>query len=105
MVVIIARIFLDCISRMARNTISMRNLVKTGFGISIGVFLSQMIFIFIGLVFFIPGYIMFTKSSSDKNKSNSSQITGIVLMGLGVVVMGGIGFGFLMDSVGDMFSD
>jgi hypothetical protein len=87
---------------MARNTISMRNLIKTGFGISVGMFLAQMIFILIGMVFFIPGYIMFTKASSDKNKSSGSQIGGIVLMGLGVVIMGGAGFGFLMDSIGDM---
>lgn len=85
---------------MAR-TISMRNLVKTGFGISVGMFLAQMIFLLIGMVFFIPGYLMFVKANKDK-KSSGSQIGGIVLMGLGVVVMGGAGFGILMDSVGDV---
>ena len=85
---------------MARNTISMRNLVKTGFGISVGMFLAQMIFLLIGMVFFIPGYLMFKKS--DKEKSSGSQIGGVVLMGIGVVVMGGAGFGLLMDSVGNM---
>ena len=84
---------------MAR-TLSMRNLVKTGFGISVGMFFAQMIFILIGLVFFIPGYLMFKKA--DKEKSSGSQIGGIVLMGLGVVVMGGAGIGILMNSVGDM---
>jgi hypothetical protein len=87
---------------MARNTISMRSLVKTGFGISVGMFLAQMIFIFIGMIFFIPGYIMFTKSSSDKDKSDGSQTGGIILMGLGVIVMGGAGLGILIDSIGDM---
>jgi len=85
--------------RMAR-TISMRNLVKTGFGISVGMFLAQMIFMLIGMVFFIPGYIMFVKA--DKKKSSGSQIGGIILMGLGVVMMGGAGFGFLVNSIGDM---
>ena len=85
---------------MARNSISMRNLVKTGFGISVGMFLAQMIFLLIGMVFFIPGYLMFKKS--DKEKSSGSQIGGVVLMGIGVVVMGGAGFGLLMDSVGNM---
>jgi len=89
---------------MARNTISMRSLVKTGFGLSVGVFLAQMIFVLLGMLFFIPGLLLFTKGSSEKNKSSSSQITGIVLMGLGVAVMGGLGFGFLVDSVGDMFN-
>ena len=80
----------------------MRNLVKTGFGISVGMFFAQMIFILIGMVFFIPGYLMFIKASSGKEKSEGSKIGGIVLMGLGVVVMGGAGFGILMDSLGDM---
>ena len=87
---------------MARNTISMRSLIKTGFGISIGMFFAQMIFILIGMAFFIPGYIMF-KKASDKNKESGSQLGGVVLMGLGVVIMGGMGFGVLLDSAGDMF--
>ena len=78
----------------------MRNLVKTGFGISVGMFLAQMIIILIGMVFFIPGYLMFKKA--DKEKSDSSKMGGIVLMGLGVVIMGGAGLGILLDSLGDM---
>ena len=80
----------------------MRSLVKTGFGISVGLFLAQMIFILIGMLFFIPGYLLYSKSSDEK-KGSTSQITGIVLMGLGVAVMGGIGFGIFLDSAGDMF--
>jgi hypothetical protein len=88
---------------MARNSISMRNLVKTGFGISVGMFFAQMIFILIGMAFFIPGYMLFSRASSDKEKKPSgSQIGGIILMGLGVIVMGGAGFGVLLDSVGDL---
>jgi hypothetical protein len=87
---------------MARS-ISMRNLVKTGFGISVGMFLAQMIFIVIGIAFFIPGYLMF-KKASDK-KGSGSQVGGMVLMALGVAIMGGLGFGVLLDSAGDMFSD
>ena len=89
-------------SIMARNTISMRSLVKTGFGISVGVLLANMIFVFIGMAFFIPGYILFSRASSEK-KESGSQITGIVLMAIGVVIMGGLGFGLLLDSAGDMF--
>ena len=63
-------------------------------------FLAQMIFILIGMVFFVPGYVLFKKE--DKEKSEGSTIGGIILMGLSVVVMGGAGFGILMDSVGDM---
>jgi len=87
---------------MARNTISMKSLVKTGFGLGIGFSLANIIFILIGMAFFIPGYLMFKKA--DK-KESGSQIGGMVLMGLGVAIMGGLGFGALLDSAGDMFSD
>ena len=87
---------------MAKN--GMRTLIKTGFGISVGFLLARMIFVLIGMAFFIPGYLMFKKSSSDK-KDDGSQIGGMVLMGLGVVIMGGIGFGVLLDSADNMFSD
>jgi len=89
---------------MARNTVSMKSLIKTGFGLGIGLSLANIIFILIGMAFFIPGYLMFKKASSDK-KESSSQIGGLVLMALGVAIMGGLGFGALLDSAGDMFSD
>jgi hypothetical protein len=90
---------------MARNSPTLKSLVKLGFGVGIGVALSRVIFILIGLAFFIPGYIMFSKGSSDKNKSSGSRVGGIVLMGIGMAIMGGLGFGILMDSIGDMSFD
>ena len=87
---------------MARNTVSLKSLIKTGFGLSIGFSLARIIFILIGMAFFIPGYLMFKKA--DK-KESGSQVGGMVLMAVGVAIMGGLGFGFLLDSAGDMFSD
>jgi len=84
---------------MARNSMSMKSLIKTGFGIGIGVSLSQMVFLLIGLAFFIPGYLMYSKKS-DKN-SSGSKTGGIILMVVGVVLMGGIGFGTLLDAITD----
>ena len=81
----------------------MRSLIKTGFGISVGMFLAQMIFMVIGIVFFISGYMLYKNVSNDnEKKSNGFQIGGIILMGLGVIVMGGIGFTYLMEAVNDM---
>ena len=80
---------------------NLKNLVKTGFGLSVGVFAAQMIFIMIGLAFFIPGFMMW-RTESEKFKKDTARETGaIILMALGVIVMGGIGFGFLMDSLSD----
>lgn len=74
-----------------------------GFGIGAGVMFAQILFILVGLAFFIPGFILFTKAKKQGQKGSSDQIGGIVLMVLGVVVMGGLGFGLLLDDIGDMF--
>jgi hypothetical protein len=84
---------------MARNSISMKSLIKAGFGVGIGVSLSQIIFLLIGSAFFIPGYLMYSKKS-DKD-SSGSKTRGIILMVVGVALMGGIGFGTLIDTLGD----
>jgi hypothetical protein len=87
---------------MARS--SMRSLIKTGFGLGLGLFLSQILFVLLGMLFFIPGFLLFRKVPSDKEKGSSSQIGGLVLMGIGVVIMGGAGFGFFIDSLGDIMN-
>ena len=86
---------------MARN--SMRSLIKTGFGLGIGLSLANIIFILIGMAFFLPGYLMF-KKATDK-KDSGTRAAAMALMVIGVVIMGGLGFGALLDSAGDMFSD
>ena len=81
----------------------MRSLIKTGFGLSVGFLLARMIFILIGMAFFLPGFILF-KKATDK-KESGTRAAGMALMVIGVVIMGGLGFGALLDSAGDMFSD
>ena len=84
---------------MARNTVSMKSLIKTGFGLGIGFGLSEIIFVLIGLAFFVPGYLMYSKKS-DKKESGSSTM-GIVLMVIGIAIMGGLGLGSFLDVLGD----
>lgn len=80
---------------------TLKNLVKTGFGLSVGVFMAQMIFIMIGLAFFIPGFMMWN-TEKKKFAKDTTKITGaIILMALGVVIMGGAGLGILMNSLSD----
>jgi len=80
---------------------NLKSLVKTGFGFSVGVFAAQMIFIVIGLAFFIPGFMMWNTEAKKFAKDTAKQTGAIVLMALGVVVMGGVGFGILMESLSD----
>ena len=80
---------------------TLQNLIKTGFGLSVGVFLAQMIFIMIGLAFFIPGYMMWNTERKKFAKDTAKETEAIILMALGVVVMGGAGLGILMNSLSD----
>ncbi len=78
-----------------------KSLVKTGFGLSVGIFAAQMIFLVIGLAFFIPGFMMWNTESKKFAKDTAKQTGAIVLMALGVVLMGGVGFGILMEGLSD----
>ena len=82
---------------------TLRSLVKTGFGLGLGVMASQIVFIIIGAAFFIPGFILFTSQKKKTDKNSTEQISGLVLMGIGVVIMGGIGFSYFMEDLGSMF--
>lgn len=82
-------------------TNSLKNLVKTGFGLGIGIIAAQIVFLILGAALFIPGYIMFNNPKNKDNQNN--KITGIVLMVVGVIIMGGMGFGILTESLGSLF--
>ena len=82
---------------------SFKTLIKTGFGLGLGIMAAQIVFLLIGMAFFIPGFIMYTKAKKQGQKGSSDQIGGIVLMAIGVIVMGGLGFGLLTSDIGDMF--
>ncbi len=83
---------------------SLKSLVKTGFGLGLDLFLAQILFLLLGMIFFLPGYNLYKQGSMKENASDTTQMTGILLMVLGVVLMGGAGFGLLMESAGDLFN-
>jgi hypothetical protein len=81
---------------------SVTNFIKAGFGLSVGFSLAGMLFLFIGFLFFFPGYILFKKESVAKRNGSATQIFAVILMALGVILMGGAGFGILLSSVNEM---
>ncbi len=89
------------LSRMAKTTLI--SLARTGFGLGLGVMAAQIVFLLIGAAIFIPGYLMFLNSKKEKQVNTATQVTGIVLMGVGVLIMGGVGFGFLMENIEGFF--
>lgn len=86
---------------MAKSTIA--SLARTGFGLGIGVMAAQIIFLLVGAAIFVPGYIMFLNSKKEKQTNQALQVTSIILMGIGVLIMGGIGFSFLMENIEGFF--
>jgi hypothetical protein len=84
---------------MARN---FKNIVREGFGVGLGFLASLMVYLFFGMLFFIPGLVLYTQEKKKGEKSSSLQIVGVILMAIGVIIMGGVGFNTLMGDIGDM---
>jgi hypothetical protein len=80
---------------------SLKTMIKQGFGLGIGFISAQVIFIFVGILFFIPGYLLFVSQEKKKEPSVSNQIGGLSLMILGVALAGGVGLGLLVDAFND----
>jgi hypothetical protein len=76
---------------------SLKSLVKTGFGLGLGFYAVQVLFLLFGLAFFLPGYSMFQKATQEKK----DKVVPFVLMTVGVVIMGGAGLGILADSLSE----
>jgi len=84
---------------MARN---FKNIVREGFGVGLGVMASFIVYIFIGMLFFIPGFILYAQEKKRGQKSSSLQIVGVILMIIGVIIMGGLGFSTVFGDINDM---
>jgi hypothetical protein len=82
----------------------MKNMFKTGFATGLGVFSSLIPLMLLGLLFFIPGLYIYgqEKKKSQKDRSTGMYIFGLILMGIGVLFIGGMGFGYVAEGVLDM---
>lgn len=79
------------------------NLAREGFGLSLGFLLGVALYVFVGMLFFVPGYFLFMgERKKGAGASDVNKGFGIFLMVLGVVITGGLGFGILLDSLSDM---
>ena len=81
---------------------SFKNIVREGFGVGLGFLASLMVYLFFGMLFFIPGFILYVQEKKKGEKSSSLQILGVVLMAIGVIIMGGVGFSSLVGDISDM---
>ena len=74
-------------------TNSMGDMVKAGFGLTIGGMLASIMFLIVAMAMFVPGFIMVKKEhkKSKVERNGTTMVVGYVLMGLGMVI--GLGFG------------
>lgn len=74
-----------------------------GFFGGLGSGLALMIFTFIGMVFFIPGLIIVLKQNKKPKdqRSTGMLVLGFILMGLGMIVGMGLGFGVFAFALAD----
>ena len=78
---------------------SLKNLVKTGFGLGVGLMGAQMIFLLLGAVFFFFGLIEREKA----RKNGTSLVLPYALMVLGMVLGLGLGFGVIAEGLTENF--
>jgi len=84
---------------------TIKDAFKFGFGAGFGISLAQILFLLVGMAFFIPGLVMLSKErKKPKNeKDTTSLIIAFVLMGIGSVVGLGLGAGVLFSSILEEF--
>jgi hypothetical protein len=81
---------------------SFKNLFKAGFGIGLGLYAAQLVFLLLGMIVFFPGYLMYQQKQKE-NAPDSEKVFAFGLMIVGVVLMGGAGFTLLLETAGDFF--
>lgn len=88
-----------------KNNSPFANAFRFGLGAGLGAGISTMLFIFLGLVFFIPGVILLSRERKKKKdeRSGALLISAYVLMALGCIVGLGMGASFLFSNVMEEF--
>jgi formate hydrogenlyase subunit 3/multisubunit Na+/H+ antiporter MnhD subunit len=77
--------------------------VSIGFGLTVGSIAATLIFIAIGMLLFIPGFLI-VKNEQKKPAGQQSaglKALGYILMIIGCLVALGLGFGMLLGMLGD----
>ena len=78
-----------------------RSAFNFGLGAGLGAGLSTMLYIFLGMIFFVPGILLLSQErKKTKDKQNQSMvILAFVLMVIGCIVGLGTGASFLFSSI------
>lgn len=78
---------------------AIKEFAKMGFGLGLGFLGAQLIFVALGLAFFVPGLILVRSAKREGDTNSGSYYGGITLLAIGVIFMGGAGLGTLIDNL------
>ena len=88
---------------MAKQQPGFGSLVRIGFGLGLGSIGALVLFTLLGLLFFVPGFIILNREQKKpkEEQSQSMKIFAFVLMGLGVIMGVGLGAGTFLGEIGE----
>lgn len=74
---------------------------------TLGGLAAVVVYIFVGMLFLIPGFILFfsQKKKPKEERNKGLQILGIVLMIIGCLIALGMGFGLIIGAIGSMMEE
>jgi hypothetical protein len=77
------------------------SLVAQGFQLTVGSVLAMMIFLALGMLLFIPGFLIVRREQAKPKDQQSTgvKVVGYMLMILGAVVALGLGFGAILSTL------
>jgi len=77
----------------------------TSFGVGLGFMASIVVYTFLGMLLFVPGFILLKKEQrkSKELQSDSIKIVAYVLMGMGMIIGLGLGAGVFFNELGGEF--
>ena len=85
------------------STTSIWDFARMGFGLGLGTMASFVIYIFVAMIFFVPGFILVTKQKKEEKQNQGLKILGYILMAIGVIIGVGFGAGIFFNELGGEF--
>jgi hypothetical protein len=84
---------------------SIMEFARAGFGLTLGSLFALMIFLAIGLLFFIPGFILVKREHKKpkEEQSGTAKVIGYILMVIGMIIGLGFGAGAFLDMLSQEF--
>lgn len=79
------------------------DIAYTSFGVGLGFMASIVVYTFVGMLLFVPGFILLKSEQKRKEPRDYVKIIAYVLMGMGMVIALGLGAGVFFSELGGEF--